>query len=261
VGIELIVTARILALVGCLTTACGPPSSRVANQPSCPGLREVRGRVVGEATDRGVSDARVTASGTEARGRGEWERFGTTGDDGAFMLCVPRGGEVSIRAEHPDFGLQWTDGDWRGHRYHGIPDRPLRLVLRRGTVLRGRLLGPEAQPLADHLVVLFPPALAQVCLAGPCIHVAAPTDASGLFRFERMVLSHEMRIAWGLHDRAGGGLMTGRLLEADMSAYVADAEAGRPVELIVSPRDLDAELEEIMGETAEPDVSDPESGD
>src|SRR6187431_1252021 len=63
----------------------------------------------------------------------------TTDENGAFSLDVPPAARVSIRASHPDFGVQWTGGfavdvpAWTRYYYAGpTPTQPIDLVLRKG---------------------------------------------------------------------------------------------------------------------------------
>lgn len=243
-----------------LAAGCGASSSSAPSSHAipCPGLHEVHGRVVAEETGRGIPSAELVARGHEEHGRGHWDRRTTADEHGAFQLCVPDTDQLEMRADHSDFGLQTTSLASDRFSYHGpLPEEALRLELRRGAILRGRLLDPSGRPLADHVVAVYLGPLLTTCMTGVCSHIRATTDARGEFRFARMVLSPDMRLAWGPRDPPGGWPPAGRLLDDDMATYVAAARAGDPVELVVAMnsrdremRDLDEEFRQIVEETS-----------
>lgn len=236
-----------MVLIVSMAVGCGAKSPPGATDPrACPALRELRGRVVEENAGVPVPSAEVVATG---QGR-VWERTATTDDEGAFRICVPASDAVEVRAAHPDFGLQWTSLRGLGHRYwDAMPDAPLQLALRRGTILRGRLLDPEGRPLPDHVVLVFLPPELQTCMTSVCRHVRAVTDMNGEFRFDRMLLDPGMQLAWSLPGAPAWQL--GGLVEPRMAAYIAAANAGQPVALVVSSGDLDEEFREIIEEASE----------
>lgn len=98
-------------------------------------------------------------------------------------------------------------------------------------------------------MVFLPPTM-QVCMASVCRHVRTTTDAHGGFRFDRMLLSPRMYLAWSHPDAPHG--MSGTFVEPGMAAYIVAAEAGQPIELVVAaPRDLDEEFRETLDEPAD----------
>lgn len=240
-------------LMSCLALGlgCGAPSiPRAVNREPWPELLHLRGRVVAADTGEGVSSARVVASGHQSGGRGHWERAGVTDETGAFRFSVPRDDAVEVHAEHPEFGLQWTTERWYSHRYHGpVPDGPIRIELHRGIVLRGRLLDPEGRPVPHHRVMVFLPPPMQVCMTSVCRHVRATTDANGEFRFDRMLLSPEMHLAWSHPDAPLW--MSGTLVQPGMAAYIVAADAGQPIEIVIAALGWDEEFREILEQAAD----------
>jgi hypothetical protein len=150
------------------------------------GAASVGGYVQDEA-GRGVSGAEVRAMTMPA----EVVITASTARDGGFALDVPPTPQLSLTASHPAFGLQWTGGyavgqpRWDGFRYGGVvPEGPVTLVLRRGVVLRGRVLTRDGQPFANEEMLIVPAYIG----SGPA-SIRTTTDWDGRFAFERAVLS------------------------------------------------------------------------
>jgi hypothetical protein len=194
------------------------------------GAAAVSGYVQDEA-GRGVSGAAVRAMTMPA------EDIVTTlsARDGAFTLEVPPTPQVSLSASHPDFGAQWTSGrivgrpSWDGYGYGGaVPDRPVTLVLRRGVILRGRVLHRDGQPFANEEMRIVPGYIG----SGPSWS-RATTDRDGRFAFERMVLSSFELVArdhW--HPNKPGRYFR---ITQDPEAWVATAAAGGSIEVRLEP--------------------------
>ena len=160
------------------------------------GLLTVSGHVRDE-TGRPVAGAEV-----ELRDLAEqWMALSTTtGRDGAFSATVPATPRLWIIASHADFGLQWTEGvsidgvtRISYQRTGPVPNAPVDLILRRGVVLRGRVLDPAGGVFARQKLVLVPAYIG----SGPAT-IEASTDSEGRFTFERAVLSRFELVPRGL---------------------------------------------------------------
>jgi len=193
-------------------------------------LRVAFGRVmvVGEVTDESggpIAGARVEFS-SESPGR-----LSTLTDDlGHFEAAVPPGPILRIAASHADYGQQWTDYEWHSwSQYDEMPSSPVHLMLRRGAVLRGRLVDQQGAPRANLRLLMIPAYVG----SGPAT-LDVRTDAEGRFAFERAVLNHFELVPLSLDEwppqasrRPGAHV---RIVD-ERDAWLARAAAGEPVEL------------------------------
>lgn len=113
------------------------------------------------------------------------DTFSTSDAAGAFSLQVPATPRLWVVASHWDFGVQWSDPvAWsRFQRFGPTPGQPVDLVLRRGVVVRGRVLDRAGRPFTHEALFLVPGYVG----SGPP-RIESTTDADGRFVFERMVL-------------------------------------------------------------------------
>lgn len=156
-----------------------------------------------------------------------------TNASGAFSIAVPPVSRVAIVASHPEFGRQFTGGfdaagaSWDVYRYIGpVPTGPIELRLRRGVVLRGRVVDPAGRPFANDAIFLVPPYVG----SGP-VRIEAATDSEGRFEFDRMVLNKFELVPHGLdfwRPRVAGDYL--RIAQVP-EAWLAAAMADRPIEL------------------------------
>lgn len=154
---------------------------------------------------------------------------------GRFELVVRPTPYVRVTAEHPDFGLQWTDYEWDGWSVGGpIPDHPIELVLRRGVELHGRVVLPDGSPFADRDLILVPAYVG----SGPPTR-EAHSDARGELRFERMVLRSFELVPTSLRnwhpDDAGEYV---RVSSPDPAAWSRAASTGQPLSLVLERFEL-----------------------
>ncbi|HBQ13208.1 MAG TPA: hypothetical protein DEF51_19390, partial [Myxococcales bacterium] len=113
-----------------------------------------------------------------------------------------------------------------------IPDHPIRLVLRRGVVLRGRLLGPDGRPAARTRLLMVPAYVG----SGPST-LQVRTDDDGRFAFERAALDHfelvpEALRNWNARYEGPGAYLR---IPHDTARWVEAARAGRDVTLQIEP--------------------------
>ena len=192
----------------------------------------VRGRVVDEA-GAPIAGAAVSVS-TEASH--DYPDV-LTDANGAFTTVVRATPALRLAASHPDYGLQWTDMEWRAwSRYDAISPEPVQLTLRRGVVLRGRLVDHTAQPRAAETLLLIPSYIG----SGPHT-LDATTDADGQFVFPRAVLNQFELIPRSLDEwhpetrqRAGEFL---RIAQHPVE-WAARAEAFESIEVATAPLTL-----------------------
>ena len=174
-------TAWLAVLVAAIWPVAGSPSTAQRGQVAVSGhVRDETGHPV---------------AGAEVRLRDlldKWMPVSTTTDrNGAFSANVPATPRLWIIASHADFGLQWTQGvspdgpAWTGYQRSGpVPDAPVELILRRGVVLRGRVVDAAGRAFARQTLVLIPAYIG----SGPAT-IEASTDSEGRFAFERAVVS------------------------------------------------------------------------
>ena len=187
-----------------------------------PGQVRVRGQVLDEH-GHPVGGARVSLGRLRV----------TAAEDGWFEAAVRDAPHLRVDAAHPDYGLQWTDyqhGDWIHH--DAIPDHPIRLVLRRGVVLRGRLLGPDGRPAARTRLLMVPAYVG----SGPST-LQVRTDDDGRFAFERATLDHfelvpEALRNWNARYEGPGAYLR---IPHDTARWVEAARDGRDVALQIEP--------------------------
>lgn len=187
------------------------------------GQAVVTGRVVDEAGDPIAGATIQTTSNGGARSE-------TTADArGWFSVAVPPGPHVYLAAAHPDYGLQWTDYQWNGWRHHdAIPDAAITLTLRRGHVLRGRLVDSAGDPVANRTLLMIPGYIG----SGPAT-LEARTDARGEFAFERCQLTSYELVPDGLRNWGPTEAGTfARIASPDAEAWADAAAHGRRVELV-----------------------------
>jgi RNA polymerase sigma factor (sigma-70 family) len=137
----------------------------------------VRGRVTEAGTGRPVAGAslqfrpRDTARPTLRNLLGGFNRLEVTRDDGTFAFALPPGsGHLLVQGPTPDYVHQEVEsevlssGRRGGSRYYpdaavpvDVPARgepkPVAVTLRRGSTVRGRLLGPDGKPVARALLL------------------------------------------------------------------------------------------------------------
>ncbi|MCB9595232.1 MAG: carboxypeptidase regulatory-like domain-containing protein [Sandaracinaceae bacterium] len=198
----------------------------------------IRGRVVDEA-GQPVAGATVQLM-TEA----EHEATTTTDASGAFSLAAPPAPHVLIRVSHPDYGDQGTDREWRGWiRNDTIPDGPIEMSLRRGVVLRGRVVDERGAPVRNTALLLIPAYVG----SGPRT-VDVRTDAQGRFTFARSVLRDFELVPGSLsnwHERSAGEHR--RVRAPDPRAWVEAAGRGASVELVVERYRMVPATAEVRG--------------
>jgi hypothetical protein len=196
---------------------------------SAPAQVTVTGRVTDESGSP-VSGAEVRVLAPSAK----VDSKVVTDAGGLFSASIPPVAVVSISASHSDFGLQFTSGAdirvpaWTGFRYAGaVPTGAIDLRLRRGVVLRGRVVDPSGRPFAGDSMFYVP----RHNGSGPPRH-QAETDQDGRFEFERMVLNDKFELVpHGLdfwHPRVEGSYF--RVVQAPES-WLAAAASGRPIDL------------------------------
>jgi len=188
------------------------------------GQATVTGRVVDEA------GAPIAGATVETLSNDNVRAEATADANGRFSVAVPPGPYVYVSAAHPDYGLQWTDYQWTGWRHNdAIPEGPITLTLRRGHVLRGRLVDAAGAPVANHRLIMIPAYIG----SGPAT-LTARTDARGRFAFERCQLTSYELVPDALRNwmpRETGTFA--RIASADPEAWARAAEAGRSVDLVL----------------------------
>jgi len=193
-------------------------------------LRVVFGQAV--ITGRVVDEAGAPIAGATIQTMSDGsDRSETTADArGAFSVAVPPGPYVYVAAAHPDYGQQWTDYQWSGWRHNdAIPEAPITLTLRRGHVLRGRLVDSAGAPVANRTLLMIPAYVG----SGPAT-LEARTNARGEFAFERCQLTSYELVPDGLRNWAPTDPGTfARIASPDPSAWADAAERGRPVALVL----------------------------
>ncbi len=179
-----------------------------------------------------IAGAELTAS-TETSHR----VAGVTDARGELTVSVPSGVAVRLAASHPDYGLQYTDMRWTAwSRYDVVTTPSLTLTLRRGIVVRGRLLDASGQARARERLLLI---YAYVG-SGPR-PLEATTDATGAFTFPRAVIDELEIVPTSLDEwHPETGTAAGRHLRVvpAASAWLAQARADQPITLTVEPYDL-----------------------
>ena len=141
---------------------------------------------------------------------------------------------IVMFASHDDFGDQWTgfaSPGWRGFWRAGpMPETPVDLVLRRGTVLRGRAVDTAGRAFACGSLMLVP----EYNGSGPP-RIEAKTDGDGHFAFRRAVLENFELVPHSLdywRPTTPGNYL--RITQVPQS-WVATARAGGSIDIRVEP--------------------------
>lgn len=214
------------ALLLCLVS--GAPLAEGTDTSASPSTIVVHGRVVDEL-GAPIAGASVAISTERSH-----QHAATTNGAGEFTAVVPESVPVRLAAQHPDYGLQHTDMSWQGwSRYDVIPPTPIVLTLRRGVVLRGRLLDVDGHARAHERLLLIVAYIG----SGPR-PIEASTDAAGDFVFERAVLNDFELVVqsvdqWHPEMRQVAGDFLRIPLQRD--EWLAHARADEPITVRLEP--------------------------
>jgi hypothetical protein len=131
----------------------GGPFGSVDLKIALPRGLVVRGHVLEAGTNKGISGASVSFNGKEAR----------SGPDGAFSLTTAAGsGHLIVKAAadyapvktmiRPEL-MAFAHAVVRVNVKEGTDPKPMKISLRRGMVVRGKLTGPDGQPVQGAVLI------------------------------------------------------------------------------------------------------------
>ena len=227
------------ALATSIAVTMSPIAAGGERQTSAPAREQAT--VTGYVTDEAgqpVPGATVRVLSSLQAARRDEVSVSTTAT-GAFSATFPASPRVLVDATHPDYGLQFTGGAspfgaeevrWTAFSYAGpVPATPITLQLRRGVVLRGRVVGPSGQPFAGEPLFVVPSYIG----SGP-LKLETVTDLDGEFEFPRMVLKRFELVPHSLDYFAPGRAGTYlRVTTQTPEIWAAEAAAGRSVEVLL----------------------------
>lgn len=192
----------------------------------------VRGKVVEEGTGRPVAGAvvRVAPYRSPQQLAGRSCVPAATGPDGTYRVVAPPGpGYLVVQASN-DYVIREFGGDGAGasmelgpghgrfyaHGHRAVdlkasePDQQIDITLRRGATIRGRVIGPDGQPVPDALV------------------------------FTRIILMTHPRGGWGAFYVTPNGGGRGRARNGRFTLHGLDADVEVPVFFLSPDRKLGA---------------------